>query len=51
MQVLRRQGQALGLRVGGVLVFGVHRHVRVDLGECAQELRPVGDVVSLADGD
>ncbi len=47
MQALRGQGQALGLRVGGVLVLDVHRHVRVDLGEGAQDLRPVGHVVPL----
>ncbi|MGH1555941.1 hypothetical protein ACRAWF_41310 [Streptomyces sp. L7] len=48
---VRGQGEPLGPGEGGVLVLDVDGHVRVDLGEGAQELGPVGDVVADADGD
>src|SRR3954469_20953371 len=44
-KVLRGEGEAVEAGVVGVLVFDVDSHVRVDPGECGEELGPVGDVV------
>src|SRR4051812_41490755 len=50
-EVLGGDGEALQSAVGGVLMLNVDRHVGIDLGEGAQEIGPVVDVVAHADGN